>query len=551
VTEASDRAIIHLRSLQTQYVAAVRRAGAASSTTTTNSNGKQQQQPPSSGSSLPLHPTTALFQSQDVLRPFLFAANYPDASYELLVIALESIQHLLRGDAVCPEDGIQISRALVIQSWGCAATLGLVGNMRGGDLPHAGGTGGMGMAAGMIHAASSSVSGALGGITGMVLGGHFGNNGGHNQSNRTAREDQSIALKILRTTTMLADSRSVTFTRDVLGECLLVCLLLGAGRGNGEHGGGTAVGTTMKERFIYSATAASNREQLSATTKDGSSGLTGATAGGDVKRAAIAALNKLLLILFDRAKDALTISSSETKTSKSSILLVAERTMADLCLLSSQVPTPRTQSQCYSTGPFAAAEKDGLLPSPTTSLALVDMIMKQISGDLFRLCFDFFGSSDAQRRTTEGIEFAARFISLAFQLGRSLLESQYSYFVTKLSLESSLQDASKPSPPSNLIDFCSYYYTTSLVKTLLSHYLSSTSKLFYTNFDARVSQTELGCALTGEQGDNGQKGVPTVSELALDLIRQLVQFCNGASEAYHKSDDFEVSHCDAELNNLP
>eukprot|EP00578_Thalassiosira_sp_NH16_P003255 CAMPEP_0181135440 /NCGR_PEP_ID=MMETSP1071-20121207/32631_1 /TAXON_ID=35127 /ORGANISM="Thalassiosira sp., Strain NH16" /LENGTH=55 /DNA_ID=CAMNT_0023222043 /DNA_START=91 /DNA_END=254 /DNA_ORIENTATION=- len=31
VKEASERAIIHLRSLQTQYVAAVRRAGASSS----------------------------------------------------------------------------------------------------------------------------------------------------------------------------------------------------------------------------------------------------------------------------------------------------------------------------------------------------------------------------------------------------------------------------------------------------------------------------------------------------------------------------------------
>jgi hypothetical protein len=550
VKEASERAIIHLRSLQTQYVAAVRRAGAS----TTNNNSKQ---PPSSGSSPPLHPTTALFQSQDVLRPFLFAANYPDASYDLLVIALESIQHLLRGDAVCPEDGIQISRVLVIQSWGCAATLGLVDHVSGGDIPPAGGTGRMGMAAGMIHAASSSVSGALGGITGMVLGGHFGSSGDQNQSNRTVKEDQSIALKILRTTTMLADSRSVTFTQDVLGECLLVCLLLGAGQSHSEHGSGSTVGATIREMFIQSASTTSNNAQLTAATKDGISCLTGGTAGGDVKRAAIAVLNKLLSTVFDRAKVAMMASSAETNMSKSSLLLVAERTLVDLCLLSSKVPTPRAQSQPHLTGPFATAEKDGILPSPTTSLALVDMIIKQISGDLFRVCFDFFGSSDASKqrtdkwRSTEGIEFAAQFITQAFQLGRSLLGSQYCYFVTNLSLDSSLQEASKSPVPSNLIDFCSYYYTTSLAETLLSHYLSSTSKQFYINFDAcsnNVSQMELGRALTGEQSENGRKGVSsTVSELALDLIRQLVQFCNEATEAYHKSDDFEVSDYNVEL----
>jgi hypothetical protein len=493
-----------------------------------------------------------------VLRPFLFAANYPDASYDLLVIALESIQHLLRGDAVCPEDGIQISRVLVIQSWGCAVTLGLVGNVNRGDNSTAGGVGGMGMAAGMIHAASSSVSGALGGITGMVLGGHYGSNGGHNQSHRTVKEDQSIALKILRTMTMLADSRTVTLSQDVLGACISICLMLGAGQTYSENGSGTTVGATIRERFIHSASAASNNAQLAVATKDGSSGLTGGTAGGDVKRAAIAAMNKLLSILFNKVKDAMMISSTEMNISKSSILLVAERALADLCFLTSKVPATRTQPQTNLTGPFAVALKDGLVPSPTTSLALVDMIMKQICGDLFRVCFDFFGSIDAaeqsipetdQRRTTVGIEFAAQIITQAFQLGRSLLGSQYCYFVTKLSLESSLQEASKPSSSSNLIDFSSYYYTTSLAKTMLSCYLSSKSKLFYINFDARLnvaSQTELRFALTGEQSENGRKGVSTVSELALDLIRQLAQFCNEASEAYHKSDDFEVS--DIELN---
>ena len=69
--------------------------------------------------------------------------------------------------------------------------------------------------------------------------------------------------------------------------------------------------------------------------------------------------------------------------------------------------------------------------------------------------------------------------------------------------------------------------------------------MFYANFDARLnvasSQTELRRTLTGEKSEHGRKGVSAVSELALDLISQLVQFCNEATEAYHKSDDFEVS----------
>jgi hypothetical protein len=132
VKDASERAIIHLRSLQTQYVAAVRRAAAAvngansSAGITTNSDTTSSSS--SDNDSKSVHPTTSLFQSQDLLRPFLLAENHTDAPYDLLVIALESIQHLLQNDAVCSDDAVQVSRILVIQSWGCAMTLGLVGN---------------------------------------------------------------------------------------------------------------------------------------------------------------------------------------------------------------------------------------------------------------------------------------------------------------------------------------------------------------------------------------------------------------------------------------
>jgi hypothetical protein len=513
VKEASERAIIHLRSLQTQYVAAVRRAGAP---TTNNS-----QQPPSSGSSLPRHPTTALFQSQDVLRPFLLAANYSDASYNILVIALESMQHLLRGDAVCPEDGNQISRVLVIQSWGCARALGLVGSIswKGSASVTGGVVGGRGMAAGMF-------SGALGGITGLVLGGHQGTHSAdspqhHHPSNRSMKEDQSIALKILRTLTMLADSRSVTLTEDILGECLSACLVLGAGQNYNEHGRGASVGATIiRERFSHSSSAATSHAQHATSTNDSSN---------SVKRAAIATMNQLLSTTFEKAKQYMIARpSTGGNTNKTSVLVLAERILSDLCTIVCKLSIQQTQSEKEITGPFSMASKEGLLPSPTTSLALAVMIMKQIGGDLFQVCFNYFNAGTQQPSTNHGVEFATQIICHAFQLGHSLLGSQYYHHVTKISLDSSLHDGSQPSS-SNLIDFCMYYYNISLISTLMTQYLSSTSERFYERFDvyARTIQKSSGAS--------------ALSKLALDMMQQLISFVTEATEAYHKSEDFEVS----------
>lgn len=528
VKDASERAIIHLRSLQTQYVAAVRRAAVAS----TNSDASKS--PPTSGSSnnattttttsMSLHPTTSLFQSQDLLRPFLLAANHTDAPYDLLVIAFESIQHLLQGDAVCSDDAIQVSRILVIQSWGCAMTLGLVGD---GDRDSSTGSSG-GRGGGMMGMAAGALGGFIG--YGNHNNTHYHGMGGssiHQQSNRTTKEDQSIALKILRTMTILVDSRSMILTQDVLGACILVCLLLGVAGGQQPSSHGDNNGSTGRG-------ASTNRDRFSAKDGNNSAPIGGIASGGDVKRAAIAAMNQLLSTLFDRSIDAMLAPSP----SKSYILLVAERTMTDLCFLVNKAPTtPRTQSQGTDlAGPFGIAAKDGLLPSPTTSIALVDMIMKQICPDLFRLCFDYFGASyhvaEQQWRTVESIDFAAQVICQVFQLNQSLLGSQYCYFVSKLSFEPSHDETSQQSSsPSDLIDFVLYYYTTSLAKTLMSHYLSSETKLFYANFDSHLTARE--------QSGSGRKSVPFFSELALDMIRQLVQFCNEATEAFHKSDDFE------------
>ena len=487
------------------------------------------------------------------------------------------MQLLLRGDAICPDDGVQISRVLVIQSWGCAGTLGLgAGNSNiSGDgnssnknnAPSSGG--GVG---GMIHAASSSVSSTLGGITGIVLGGgHSGtaiiadgssiNSHSHYLSSRSVKEDTSIALKILQTITMLIDSRSVILSQDVLGACLSVCLLLGAGQtysdGNSGSGAASSAVGSIRDRFrAETVNAQQHHHHVAAKDHD----TTGGGTAGNVKRAALATMNQILSILFDRAKDVMmssiqqVASSDEESTIDSSILALAERTMTDLCTLvnkssstgASTTPSKSTSSSSSKLyGPFATASKEGLSPSSTTSLSLVDMIMKQICNDLFNVCFDFLNNDDSEQQqqvtttttTNPGIKFAIQIIIQSFQLGQSLLGSQYCYHVTKLSLEFSLKSSFKdiPSIPSsssfgssNLVDFCLYYYTTSLVTTLLTHYLSSTNVACYERLDAYVVEN---CVESSSE----------ISKMALDMVKQLVSFVSEATEAYHKTDDFEVS----------
>ncbi|EJK54104.1 hypothetical protein THAOC_26337, partial [Thalassiosira oceanica] len=67
VRDASESAILRLRSLQTSYVAAVRAAAAGP--------GRR-------------HPDTSHFRSRDVLRPFLLAAGDPSASSDALAASL-------------------------------------------------------------------------------------------------------------------------------------------------------------------------------------------------------------------------------------------------------------------------------------------------------------------------------------------------------------------------------------------------------------------------------------------------------------------------------
>ncbi|GKY91522.1 hypothetical protein MPSEU_000124400 [Mayamaea pseudoterrestris] len=110
VKEASERATLRLRMLQTQYVSKVRQANSSSQASANGSNDAAKTTTTTN------HPTTQLFAHSEILHPFLLAANYPNASAELLNISFNSMQLLMRANAVQPSDAIQMLRVWMIQA---------------------------------------------------------------------------------------------------------------------------------------------------------------------------------------------------------------------------------------------------------------------------------------------------------------------------------------------------------------------------------------------------------------------------------------------------
>eukprot|EP00804_Cyclotella_cryptica_P003756 CCRYP_008917-RA/>CCRYP_008917-RA protein AED:0.02 eAED:0.02 QI:265/1/1/1/1/1/5/228/1989 len=518
VKEASERAILHLRSLQTQYVAAVRRAGASKSPTTNHA--------PSASSPPPhAHPTTALFRSQDVLRPFLLALRHPDASPCLVGIAMESIQLLLRGDAVRSEDGGPIGRVLVVQARECRASLG-------------GTTGSVGM--GMIQVASTTVSGALGfaswgkGATSSSSSSMMESRSVLALNQRAAKEDQSIAFKVLQTITMLVDSRSIELSGEVLGQCLLGCLILGAGESYSEGGD------------KHSASG------LKMDAKDG--GHVGASLSGvaNVRRTALATMNQILSILFERARDVMMAqpleSIEESSFHESEIMMVALQTLKDLCVIVQNFQHEESSSGRIQ-GPFSVAVAEGLAPSPNTCFSLIDVIFKQRGNDFFRFCREYFRSHDCN---TEGggvhgehalksvanphLQFAVQSIHLTSQLVLTILQSQSKHYATTSTIEKS------PESSFESISFCSFYYATSLGSTILTSYLGPLSLEFYEKFDT----------IKYDAIDHDSKS-EEMSKIALNMIQLLVGFVSGATDAYHKSefeDGYIFSQTEREYLNI-
>jgi len=262
VKEAAERAILSLRSLQNKYVVAVRRAASA--------NSKES------------HPTTAIFQSQDVLRPFLLAANYPDVGNKVLNLSIDGIQTLLAGNAICKNDGVNVVRILNIQAAVCAKAI----KVKAYQYSYQYGTA-AGAIGSMIPSAGSVVNAGVGTISSILSGFGFksgdrtllpeedgdGNNGSgnggndnesgehssnhnHSATNHTARsvasashtshrslkEDEALSIRILQTVTMIVDSNGLDLSEEVLSQCIAICLMLhgcgcGVLPGSGSGGG--------------------------------------------------------------------------------------------------------------------------------------------------------------------------------------------------------------------------------------------------------------------------------------------------------------------------
>jgi len=243
VKEASERAILTLRSLQSRYVSAVRSSASGSI----------------GGMAAVPHPDTSLFRSQDVLRPFLLACNYPDANVKLLNIGLDAIQLLLSGDAVCPEDSIHIVRVLVIQASVCSSfELGSSSSI-------------------MVHSHHSM--------------------SGSSKSARKETENEALCIKILQTLTIIAASRELHFGEEVLSQTLTVCLIMTSSRhppsktssalhysGMGSRGS-QGVGGGVK---LMGLGGGSRTDTIPSNVK--------------IRRAAATTLKQILSLLFDRAE---------------------------------------------------------------------------------------------------------------------------------------------------------------------------------------------------------------------------------------------------------
>ncbi len=61
-------------------------------------------------------PNRSIFQSQDLLRPFLLACNHTDAGTKLITLTMISIQRLINYDAISPLDIPNVMRVLMIQA---------------------------------------------------------------------------------------------------------------------------------------------------------------------------------------------------------------------------------------------------------------------------------------------------------------------------------------------------------------------------------------------------------------------------------------------------
>jgi len=385
IKEAAERAILSLRSLQNSYVVAVRQAS--------RSSGSIQ------------HPTTALFKSQDVLRPFLMAMNHRDCGNNIVNLTLDGMQQLLRGDAVCCDDGINIVRVLNIQASVCATAV-----EKSGSHSSVMGIGGMnsGMVSAGVGAVSSFGNSLLSGFG--ILGSGISNNindqehqqGQHgstrrhsttavtpqaHSSNRSLKEDEAISIRILQTLVMIVSSESLNLTEELFSSCISICLLFGflhneecVNLGMGLKGS-SGIGKKKDTHDHHS------------NTSNNIPGGGGESVMVKVSRAAIATLRQILSTVFDRAAaskpieesndDSFARETEEQSTDEnlkySKLQVLASKTLIDLCDLSDYSRGDSRDQIC--TGPFCQAmtgQQHRIHPPPlSVCFDLIEMIVEQ------------------------------------------------------------------------------------------------------------------------------------------------------------------------------
>eukprot|EP00979_Chaetoceros_neogracilis_P004011 scaffold695_cov279-Chaetoceros_neogracile.AAC.37 len=407
VKEAAERAILSLRSLQNKYVVAVRRAA--------STNSKES------------HPTTAIFQSQDVLRPFLLAANYPDVGNKVLNLSMDGIQTLLEGNAICKYDGVNVVRVLNIQAAVCAKAIQVKNNFGYGTAAGAIGS--------MIPSAGSVVNAGVGTISSLgnsILSGFgfkseatlleeekdgsVGNNNATSSihsarsvasashtSQRSLKEDEALSIRILQTLTKIVDSDGLELSEEVLSQCIAICLVLhGCGArscssaahgtiinegvsgshtknhktkssGVASHHGGNQIQVHKRSSNSITAYHGGNQRQAQVLGKGGSYGGTGAQ---KVSGAASATLRQIISSLFSRAADSdeedNQVEDETQDTENLSLQNLAAKTLLDLCNMVEG-------KEC--TGPFGQAlighQYNIQPPSQTICFNLMEMVLEQ------------------------------------------------------------------------------------------------------------------------------------------------------------------------------
>ena len=315
VKEASERAILNLRRSQTEYVAAVRKA----TSDVTQS-----------------HPTTALFRSQETLRPFLLAANYPGASARTIDIALGGIELLLHGDAVCEGDEIHVIRVLGIQAGVCSDALSRAETSAGHSMH--------GMVGSGVGAAGSAAAGAVGAVIGGGLAslgmfsgerrpatdtgvstsadpqthGLGSRSGPSTHSTRTTLEDEAVADRVLGILVSIVKAPGLAMTEETFTQCVTVCLIL-LSCGSAAYNGNTPTEAAIDKIFEQYH----NRLRMNSRSGQSEVGngvgvrgsalqMEGSKAACRVRRNAAEALKNVMLALFRRTSAALDHSAEST-----------------------------------------------------------------------------------------------------------------------------------------------------------------------------------------------------------------------------------------------